>query len=150
LVLENYFLGKLRGTGTCQDSEHGTRTATFSGIGTLIPGGLRLTYDVVFSDGERQHKVWTFMKAGDGHYIGRRDDVVGDAQITQSGDDIHMSYKARVATNGGVKNVSFDEHFTLTASGTIVNQLTASYLFLSVANSEITIHKAATRSPLLR
>lgn len=119
---------------------------TFSGIGVLIPGGLRLTYDVAFSDGERQHKVWRFIKAGDGHYIGRRDDVVGDAQITQSGGDVHMTYTAQVHTKSGDKNLHFDEHFTLTTSGTIVNRLTANYLFFSVASGEITIEKTPNRS----
>jgi hypothetical protein len=143
LTLESFFLGKLHGGGESQDPEHGERTVNFSGFGTAIPGGLELSYDIAFSDGERQHKVWTFLKAGQGRYIGRRTDVVGDAQLVQSGRDIQLTYTAHVPTKEGVKDLSFDEHFTLTGGGTIVNQLTANFLFLDVASAQVTIHRAS-------
>jgi hypothetical protein len=141
-TLESFFRGQLRGRGVEQDSEHATaRAVVFSGAGTPIAGGVRLAYNVVFSDGERQHKVWTFLKVGAGHYIGRRADVVGDAQVTQSGNDIHMSYTARVVTKSGTHNLNFDEHFTRTGSKTLINRLKATYLFLTVASGQITLQK---------
>src|SRR5690349_20306730 len=40
------------------------------------------TFDEAFeySDGTRQRRVWQVRKTGEGRYIGRADDVVGDAQ----------------------------------------------------------------------
>jgi Protein of unknown function (DUF3833) len=142
LTLENFFLGPLRGAGSEQDSEHAAaRSVTFSGTGTRVDGGVRLVYNVVFSDGEHQHRVWTFVKVAPSTYIGRRADVVGNAQVTQSGNDVHMTYTARVDTKGGPKNLSFDEHFTRTGPRTLVNRLQATYLFLTVASGDITIRR---------
>jgi hypothetical protein len=140
--LVDFFRGRLRGAGTEQDREHSApRSVAFSGTGQPIAGGIRLTYDLVFSDGERQHRVWTFLKTSQGRYIGRRADLVGDAQVTQSGNDIHMSYIAKVTTKSGVHDVNFDEHFTGAASGTLVNRIKATYLFFTVATGEITLQK---------
>lgn len=146
VTLQSFFLGNLQGSGTSQDSEHGARTVTFSGVGTAIPGGLQLAYDAVFSDGEHQHRVWTFMDEGQGRYTGHRADVIGDAQVTQTDNDIEMTYKARVPTKGGTTDLNFDEHFTLTPAGTVVDRLTAHYLFFNVASGELTIRNAANRS----
>ena len=140
--LEDFFKGHFRGTGVEKDQQHAAvRGVTFQGTGTPIAGGLRFGFDVVFSDGERVHKVWTFMKVAEGHYIGRRADVIGNADVTQAGNDIHLTYKARVATKGGSFNVNFDENFIRTGPRSLVNRLTASYLFLNVGSAEISYQK---------
>jgi hypothetical protein len=142
--LESFFRGKLRGTGSEKDAAHSVaRTLSLSGVGTRISGGVRLSYDIVFSDGERQHRVWTFLKAGTNHYVGRRADLVGDAQISQNGNVINLSYTATVSSGSGSHNVKFDETFTQTGPHTIINRLKATYFFLTVATGQITVQKVS-------
>ena len=142
--LKTFFSGQLSGVGSEKDSQHeNARTVKFSGLGSPIAGGIKLSYDVTFSDGERQHKVWTFLQSGPDRFVGHRADLVGVAQVTQNGKTIHMTYVASVPTkSGGAHNVSFDETFTQTRPGVIVNELKASYLFFTVATGEITLKKA--------
>lgn len=139
--MENIFLGSFSGKGAAQDVEHGSRTVSLSGSGTRISGGLRVALDAVFSDGERNHVVWTFSKLGDGSYIGHRDDLIGNAQVTEKGDDVEMSYQARIGSKGGAKTLAFDEHFVLTLPNTIVDRLSATFLLFNVASGEIMIAK---------
>jgi Protein of unknown function (DUF3833) len=141
-TLGSFFSGRLTGRGTEKDIEHSApRTVALSGFGTQIAGGFRFAYNVAFSDGERQHKVWTFVRSGPGAYVGRRSDLVGDATVTQEGDNLHLTYTATVATKGVQRNIAFDELFTKIGPKTIENRLSATYLFLNVASSEMILHK---------
>ena len=44
-----------------------------------------LEEDFVYSDGEKQRRVWTLIHQGDGKYIGTADDVVGEASFLVAG-----------------------------------------------------------------
>lgn len=132
-------IGKLRGSGVAHDTQHGDRTLNFDGNGVAIPGGLRLTYDVTFSDGERQHKVWTILAVGPDRFIGRRDDVIGDAQIVANKDLVQIDYKARVATRTGATTLSFDEQMKRTGAQTFQTTVSAKFLFIKVGGAQMTI-----------
>ncbi len=142
LKLEDFFLGHLSGSGTTQDIEHGSRSLNLSGVGARIPGGIRLSIDTSFSDGERKRVEWTFVRDGHGGYVGHRRDLVGDAEVTQVGNEVAMSYHAKIASAGGAKTLGFDEHFTLESPNTMVDRLSAKFLFVDVASADITIRKS--------
>ena len=51
-----------------------------------------LDEDFVWSDGERQKRVWTLRRLGDGRYSGTAGDVVGTASGEVSGNALRWRY----------------------------------------------------------
>lgn len=86
LDLRQYFNGDIDAWGMFQDRSgkvvkrfHVVIKASWRGdVGTLDE-------DFTYSDGTKQRRVWTLTRQTDGNYIGRADDVVGEAHGELSG-----------------------------------------------------------------
>ncbi len=102
LSLQDFFRGRLSAKGSVENFKDGTRrdftmamSASWTGSkGTLIE-------DVVYADGEREHKVWSFDKVSDGHFTGTREDLTRDATVVEDAEGIGMSYKANTRLPSG-------------------------------------------------
>ena len=99
---------------------------------------------MAYADGERDHKVWSFNKTGEGHYVGQRPDVTTDADVVEDDQGVHMTYKAATKVPPGLTlNLSFSDRFTLVAPDKVVVRSDVSYLFVPAATLTLTI----TRTP---
>ena len=67
------------------------------------------TLDEVFiwSDGERQTRVWQFSKTTDNQYLGTAGDVLGNATMDYAGNAIRMTYQLDVPLKSG-KTIAID------------------------------------------
>jgi hypothetical protein len=123
LDLRQYFNGKLEARGMFQDRSgkvvkrfHVAMTATWQGeVGTLDE---RFTY----SDGTKQTRIWTLTRQPDGHYIGRADDVVGEARGEISGNALRWRYVLALPVEGKVYNVDFDDWMFLMDDKVMLNR----------------------------
>lgn len=111
LQLERFFAGRTSGEGRFVSGIGGAdRAFTVTTRGRFDGKTLTLIEDFVFADGERDRKTWRFEKAGEGRFIGRREDVVGTADVRADGNTIRLSYDADVrGKDGNVTRLRFED-----------------------------------------
>lgn len=143
--LEQLLVGHFNGKGQFVDKRGGKNRGIdldIRGSYDAKAGALTLAEDTVFSDGEVQHKVWTFTRKTAERWTGTRPDVIGDADITIDGSAIRMVYKAHVPRDGKVWDLKFDERYTIASPDVIQFRADVSYLFFTVGEATLTIRRA--------
>lgn len=75
-----------------------------------------------YSDGTTQRRVWTLRKLPDGRYVGRADDVVGQAQGRQAGNAFHWTYTLSLPVDGRVWEVDMDDWMYLVSDKVLLNK----------------------------
>lgn len=123
LDLRQYFNGTLEAHGIFQDRS-GEVVKRFTviidarwqgDVGTLDE---RFTY----SDGSTQRRVWTITRTGEGQYVGRADDVVGEARGEEAGNALRWRYVLALPVDGKVYNVNFDDWMFLMDDRVMLNR----------------------------
>jgi len=76
----------------------------------------------VYSDGERQHRVWRVRKLPDGRFAGVADDVMGEAAGASSGSAFNWRYTLKLPVRGEVYEVQFDDWMHLIDERTVINR----------------------------
>ena len=79
-----------------------------------------------YSDGTRQKRIWRIRKLANGVYIGRADDVVGEAQGLARGNALRWAYTLRLPVNGTEYEVQFDDWMYLMTDRIMLNKATMS------------------------
>lgn len=85
-----------------------------------------LDEDFTFSDGTKQRRIWRLKRTGEGSYIGRADDVVGDAIGIERGNALRWNYTLALPVDGQVINVQFDDWMYLMTDRVMLNKATMS------------------------
>jgi hypothetical protein len=147
LSLETFFQGRLTAVGTLENFREKAKRdftiamqASWSGkTGTLVE-------EVAFADGERQHKVWTFDKIGAGRFIGHREDLTREAEVSEDSAGVHMTYKARTRVpSGDTFNLAFDDHLSPAGPNAVAVRSDISYFFIPAAQVTMTITKMGSK-----
>ncbi|MFD2640891.1 DUF3833 domain-containing protein [Pseudomonas japonica] len=96
--------------------------------------GERLILDehFVYSDGTTQRRTWTLTPQGDGRWIGRAGDVVGDAQGQVSGNALHWRYRLDLPVDGRNWVMDMDDWMYLMDEDTLINRTRMSKLGVEV------------------
>jgi len=81
-----------------------------------------LEEDFIFSDGEKQRRVWRLTQHGDGRYTGTADDVVGSAEGRAAGNALNWRYTLRLPVDGSVYEVQFDDWMFLMDEQVLLNK----------------------------
>lgn len=123
LDLRTYFNGTLDAWGMFQNRSgevvkrfHVVIEARWEGdVGTLDE---HFTY----SDGSTQRRVWTLTRQADGHYIGRADDVVGEAVGELAGNALRWRYVLALPVDGKTYHVDFDDWMFLLDDRIMLNR----------------------------
>lgn len=139
-IPEQFFSGRLTAHGVVMN-RGGRVTRHFNaeiqaswkdGIGTLEE-------DFVFDDGEQQRRVWTLTPDGDGGYIGRAGDVVGDGALSFAGNAVFLDYVLRVPYGDGSIDVRVDDRMYLVSPDVLVNESKLSKFGFGVGRILLTI-----------
>jgi hypothetical protein len=123
LDLRTYFNGELVAHGIFTDRGGRVQrrfvvrmTASWQGNqGTLDE---RFTY----SDGKTERRVWRLTDHGGGRYIGRADDVVGEAEGSAAGNALNWRYTLKLPVDGKVYEVQFDDWMFLVDERVMLNK----------------------------
>jgi hypothetical protein len=75
-----------------------------------------------WSDGTTSRRVWTITRLDDGRYVGRADDVVGEAQGEAAGNALRWRYVLALPVDGKVWNVDFDDWMFLIDEKVMLNR----------------------------
>jgi hypothetical protein len=81
-----------------------------------------LEEDFTYADGSKQRRVWTLKRQADGRYIGRADDVVGEALGQASGNALNGRYTLALPVDGTVYEVQFDDWMYLMDEKVMLNK----------------------------
>ena len=80
----------------------------------------------VYSDGEKQRRVWTLKRQSDGTWQGTADDVVGVATGRVSGNALRWTYVMRLPVDGKEYLVNFDDWMWQMDESSMMNRSTMS------------------------
>ncbi len=123
LDLASYFNGTLDAHGIFTDrSGKVVRRFTVAMKGTWTGDEGVLEEDFVYSDGQKQRRVWRLKKLPGGRYTGTADDVVGTAQGQASGNAFQWAYTLRLPVDGTVYEVQFDDWMWLVDEKVMLNK----------------------------
>ena len=123
LVLEDYFQGKTRAEGVFIDffGKVGDRFVV-DVDGTWDGKVLTLDEDFTYDDGRKQRRVWRITKTGAGTYVGRADDVIGEARGQVEGATLTWTYDVDLDLGNRTQRVTFDDILFLKDRKTLLNQ----------------------------
>jgi Protein of unknown function (DUF3833) len=109
--LFEFFEGKTKAWGMVQDYK-GKQIRRFEVdiVGTLLEQNtLKLEEDFVYHDGKIEKRIWIITKTAHDTYLGKADDVIGEAVGKVAGNALNWTYTLKVQTENGVINLSLDD-----------------------------------------
>lgn len=123
LNLRDYFNGTLDAYGVFTD-RGGAVVKRFTVVMECSWQGQEGVLDEAFtySDGSTQRRIWRLTDLGDGRFVGRADDVVGQAQGQQSGNAFQWGYTLALPVDGRVIEVQFDDWMFLMDPRVMLNR----------------------------
>ncbi|WOX04171.1 DUF3833 domain-containing protein [Microbulbifer pacificus] len=143
---EQFFNGPLRAHGIVKNrAGKVTRRFTATLNGTWSSGRGLLAEKFEFDDGEIQYRNWQleFRQASgnERHYIGRAEDVVGEAHLAVSGNSAFIGYVLQVPYGGRTINISVDDRMYLIDDHTLIGESDLSKWGFDIGAITLTIVK---------
>lgn len=123
LDLRSYFNGTLDAYGVFTDRS-GAVVKRFTVVMVCRWSGNEGVLDEAFtySDGTTQRRIWRLTALDGGRFVGRADDVVGQAQGLQSGNAFQWGYTLALPVDGRVIEVQFDDWMFLMDERVMLNR----------------------------
>ena len=123
LELRDYFHGTIDAHGIFQDRS-GAVIKRFKVVIDASWDGEVGTLDehFTYSDGTTQRRVWTILDRGDGRYLGRAGDVIGEAHGEARGNALRWRYILALPVDGRIIHVDFDDWMFLMGDGVMLNR----------------------------
>lgn len=142
LDLREYFNGTLEAHGIFQDRS-GEVVKRFTVIIDASWQGEVGTLDerFTYSDGSTQRRVWTITRTGEGRYVGRADDVVGEARGEEAGNALRWRYVLALPVDGKVYNVDFDDWMFLMDDRVMLNRSVMSKWGFRLGEATLSFYK---------
>ncbi|MGA1027493.1 MAG: DUF3833 domain-containing protein [Burkholderiaceae bacterium] len=138
LDLEQYFAGRTTGWGIVQDRfGRITRRFVVEIDGRFEGDRGELDERFVWSDGEKQRRVWRLRKVGPQQWVGEADDVVGQAQGRLSGNALQWGYTLAVPIDGRTIEMQFDDWMVLVDEEVLMNR--AVFSKFGIRHGEVTL-----------
>lgn len=123
LDLATYFNGPLTAWGYFADrSGEVKRRFTVKMTGEWRGNEGVLTENFIWSDGEKSQRVWRISKLDTHRYVGRANDVKGDALGTAYGNALQWKYTLLLPVDGKTYEVQFDDWMYQMNDTTMLNK----------------------------
>lgn len=144
-VPQEYFNGKMIAYGLVKDRS-GKITRTFKGdlYGSWDKNGVgTLKEYFVYSDGEKQTRIWTLTPTKDkDKFIGTAGDIVGEAPMQVRGNTLMIDYTMSIPYNNSTIDVDVKDWLHLQEDGVILNHSKIKKFGFEVGELVITIIKS--------
>ncbi|MFZ2988527.1 DUF3833 domain-containing protein [Ideonella sp.] len=142
LDLPTYFNGPMTAHGIFTDrSGKVVRRFTVAMTGRWTGNEGVLEEDFVYSDGEKQRRVWRIRKEAGGRYIGRADDVIGEATGVAAGNALNWRYTLALPVDGTVYEVQFDDWMYLMDDKVMLNKAVMSKFGVRLGEVTLSFYK---------
>ncbi len=107
-----------------------------------------LIEDFEFDDGEVDRKTWRLRRISPGRYLGRREDVVGEALGYQDGRAFRLEYNIVLPSeNGRGRQVRFRDVMVLDSRGDVLNEATIGWFGVRVGSVSLRISPTDNNLP---
>ncbi len=145
LDLRQYFNGTLDAYGVFLDRS-GKVARRFTVVMNCSWNGADgvLDEDFIYSDGEKQKRVWRMKYLGDGRYSGTAGDVIGTALGQTSGNAFRWGYTLSLPVDGKVYEVQFDDWMYLMDDRVMLNKAVMSKFGIYLGEVQLTFVKRGT------
>ncbi len=142
-VLEEYFAGKTRAWGVVHDRFGKLRRQfTVDITGTWDGEKLVLVEDFLYSDGEKDQRIWTITKIDEHTYQGKAGDIIDVATGKLYGNALQWQYSMDLKMGEGDRTrVSFNDWMYLQPDNMLFNRAMISKLGIDVAEVSIFFRK---------
>ena len=121
-VIEDYFTGKTKAWGMFVDRFGNLKREFVVDItGTWDGKQLILDERFVYSDGEKEQRVWTIDKQNENNYTGTAGGVIGIAQGKSYGNALNWAYDFDLKVGDGTLRVHFNDWMFLQPEGVLLN-----------------------------
>ena len=94
-----------------------------------------------YSDGSKQKRIWTLTETAPGKYIGKADDVVGEANGSSAGNALNWAYTLALPVDGTVYNVQFDDWMYLVTPKVMINKAQMSKFGINLGEVTLSFYK---------
>ena len=94
-----------------------------------------------YSDGTKQKRIWTLTETAPGKYIGRADDVVGEALGESAGNALNWAYTLALPVDGTVYHVQFNDWMYLVTPKVMLNKAKMSKFGIDLGEVTLSFYK---------
>ena len=94
-----------------------------------------------YSDGTKQKRIWTLTETAPGKYIGRADDVVGDAIGESAGNALNWTYTLALPVDGTIYHVQFNDWMYLVTPKVMLNKAKMSKFGIDLGEVTLSFYK---------
>jgi len=144
LDLRQFFNGQVTAWGQVQDrSGKVIKRFTVDMTGTWKGNEGTLEEHFHYDDGTRQTRIWYLTALPHGQYIGRADDVVGEAKGQVQGPALKWSYTLALPVEGRTWHISFDDWMYLHDTHTMMNRAVMSKFGIRLGEITLFFRKPA-------
>ena len=146
LDLSEYFNGTIDAYGIFTDRSGEVKkrfTVLLVAQWKVIDGKKVGTLDESFeySDGTKQKRIWTLTETAPGKYIGRADDVVGDALGESAGNALNWTYTLALPVDGTIYHVQFNDWMYLVTPKVMLNKAKMSKFGIDLGGVTLSFYK---------
>ena len=146
LDLSEYFSGTIDAYGIFTDRSGGVKkrfTVIIKADWKVVDGKKVGTLDESFdySDGTKQKRIWTLIEQSRGKYIGRADDVVGEAQGDLAGNALNWTYTLALPVDGTIYHVQFNDWMYLITPKVMLNKAKMSKFGIELGEVTLSFYK---------
>jgi Protein of unknown function (DUF3833) len=146
LNLSEYFSGTIDAYGIFTDRSGEVKkrfTVLINASWTVVDGKKVGTLDESFdySDGTKQKRIWTLTEQSPGKYIGRADDVIGEAQGSLAGNALNWTYTLALPVDGTIYNVQFNDWMYLINPKVMLNKAKMSKFGIELGEVTLSFYK---------
>ncbi|QWD72055.1 DUF3833 domain-containing protein [Polynucleobacter sp. UB-Raua-W9] len=146
LELSEYFSGTIDAYGIFTDRSGEVKkrfTVLIKADWKVVNGKKVGTLDESFdySDGTKQKRIWTLTEQSPGKYIGRADDVVGDAQGDLAGNALNWTYTLALPVDGTIYHVQFNDWMYLVNPKVMLNKAKMSKFGIELGEVTLSFYK---------
>ncbi len=146
LDLSEYFNGTIDAYGIFTDRNGEVKkrfTVLLVAEWKVIDGKKVGTLDESFdySDGTKQKRIWTLTETTPGKYIGRADDVVGNALGESAGNALNWTYTLALPVDGTIYHVQFNDWMYLVTPKVMLNKARMSKFGIDLGEVTLSFYK---------
>jgi len=146
LDLSEYFSGTIDAYGIFTDRSGVVKkrfTVLIQANWTVVDGKKTGVLDESFeySDGSKQKRIWTLTEVSPGKYVGKADDVVGEALGESSGNALNWAYTLALPVDDTIYNVQFDDWMYLVNSKVMLNKAKMSKFGIELGEVTLSFYK---------
>ena len=147
LRIEEYFAGHTRAWGIFEDRFGNLRRQFVVDIEGKWDGKtLVLDESFLYSDGERDRRVWTIRKIDAHRYEGQAADVIGVAVGEAYGNALNWRYDMDLKVGEGTLRVHFNDWMFLQEPGVLVNRARVSKFGIEIGEVTLFFQKSARKA----